>query len=173
MSTQTKQNLSKNEKKLIWVKDNITRIEALQGDDFAADSHPLFLELTVFLKSKSKPVADWDAFFRHTNAASQDIEDKVIKHVLLVTHVRYVQSRDNPDVMTHREKCKLLLNIGLNFKEYSVQDAVVRGNTSMKLPCGTILKFKRRERDHKPLFKMRTTMYDTIIPENGSGVLLL
>lgn len=38
----------------------------------------------------------------------------------------------------------------------------------MTLPCGVILKLERRDRDSTPLFKSRTTMYDTSIPENAS-----
>ncbi|KAF9066236.1 hypothetical protein BDP27DRAFT_1044324 [Rhodocollybia butyracea] len=157
-TTSGKQNLSKNEKKIIWIRENISRIEALGADDFAACPHELFAELTVFLKSRSKPVENWNSFFRHTNAASLMIEDKTIKHTLLVTHIRFVQSKDTSDAMTHHEKRRLLLNIGLNFKEYSVQDAIVEGNKSMTLPGGTVLKFEHRERDREPIFKLRTTI---------------
>ncbi|KAJ3774034.1 hypothetical protein FB446DRAFT_501453 [Lentinula raphanica] len=171
MSATLKKRLSKNDLKIQWIQSNLDRIEALQPADFQQQDHPLCTEILEFIRGNKAKTASWETFFRNTNSAttSEAIKDTEAEHVLLTTYIRYMQCKEGSDEITHQEKRQLLLNIGLNFKKYSVHDAVVRGDNSVTLPCGTKLKLVRRDRKNPLPFKQHTRMYDIEVPHMEKG----
>lgn len=62
-----------------------------------------------------------------------------------------------------------ILNLGLNFKEYAIREALMRGDTTFKLPCGTILKLVRRDPDPQPQFASYHHLYDLSGPHMREG----
>lgn len=58
-----------------------------------------------------------------------------------------------------------ILNVCMNFKPYAVTDAIVYGDSSVILPCGTILHLVHRDPvPASPNMKQGTQMYDMCIP---------
>lgn len=53
-----------------------------------------------------------------------------------------------------------MANLGINFHQYGVKDAIIRGDQSITLPCGTVLWLIRRDPDEKPQFGRYKYMYD-------------
>lgn len=53
-----------------------------------------------------------------------------------------------------------LVNLGINFRSYQVKHAIVRGDQSITLPCGTVLWLVRRDPAAEPQFGRYKYMYD-------------
>lgn len=51
-------------------------------------------------------------------------------------------------------------NLGLNFKPYAIREALMRGDETYTLACGTVLKLVHRNPDSEPKFKSHHHLYD-------------
>lgn len=56
-----------------------------------------------------------------------------------------------------------MINLGINAKSYTVKEAIMQGEKSVLLPCGTCLWLEQREAHEKAQFKRYKHMYD--LPE--------
>ncbi|KAF9018216.1 hypothetical protein BDP27DRAFT_1378458 [Rhodocollybia butyracea] len=67
------------------------------------------------------------------------------------------------------EKIIKILNLGLNFKAYAICEALMCGDTTFTLPCGTTLKLVCCDPDPKPKFASYHHLYDIGGPHMRKG----
>lgn len=64
-----------------------------------------------------------------------------------------------------------ILHLGINHKSYTLASAIIQGESSFKLPCGTILNLVQRDFCKAP-FPLHTQMYDSAVPLGCSGAIV-
>ncbi|KAF9038249.1 hypothetical protein BDP27DRAFT_1374679 [Rhodocollybia butyracea] len=145
---------------LEWLLSTTTleAIACLSAQDYDNAAHPLI--------QNSK----WDIFFRHigdaaatagTNEASQALHDSLLYYSQWTSQAKTEAS--------HFFKHQLILNLGLNFKAYAICEALMCGDTTFTLPCGTTLKLVCCDPDPKPKFASYHHLYDIGGPHMRKG----
>ncbi|KAJ3726397.1 hypothetical protein DFJ43DRAFT_567065 [Lentinula guzmanii] len=154
-----KRRLSKKEQEIIWIssQDTLDAIARLSEHDYEEAKHSLLLSLAKYTRDGPH---DWDSFFRHIGAAKVVLEDAEINRVLDDSHLCYAQWRLQSKPASHQWKRRLILNLGLNFRPYSIKGAIKQGLSSFRLPCGVVLQLIRRDPTERPKFLSYHHMYD-------------
>ncbi|GAW03906.1 hypothetical protein LENED_005660 [Lentinula edodes] len=158
----------KSNKKIEWIVQNLSTIETLTPEALYQETHPT---LEVYARAvEYQGVLNWNNFFRQLKSVSLENNPKAI-HVVQNTYLRFIQSKDLNDQATHQEKRRLILHLGINHKSYTLASAIIQGESSFKLPCGTILNLVQRDFCKAP-FPLHTQMYDSAVPLGCSGAIV-